>query len=281
MKRIILPTDFSTTSINAIRFALQLYKDEECTFYLMNTYTPAVYQAEYVLHSPGQIGLGDTYQSESEEHLNSLRDSLLKEFDNPAHTIINHSAYNTLVEEVNSMTENEEADLVIMGTQGATGAKEVFLGTHTVHMIQKSICPVMAIPEDYQYSGLNSILFPTDFEIDYGSAQLHDLISLAKRNNSHVHILHLASSFGLSGEQLENRKTLKHLLGDIPHTFHDEEDNQIIEGIYKFQKEHKVDLKIMIQNKHTFLERLFLEPIIKKIGYHLSLPFMVIPTPST
>ena len=59
MKRIILPTDFSQNAYNAICYAIRLFKEVECTFYLVHTYTPAIYQAEYVLHSPGQIGLGD------------------------------------------------------------------------------------------------------------------------------------------------------------------------------------------------------------------------------
>ena len=142
MKRIILPTDFSDNALHAIRYALLLFKEEECTFYLMNTYTPAVYQTEYLLHSPGQIGMGDIYQSESQEQLENLQKKLETENKNPKHSFMTHSAFNILVDEVSTMAENEEAHLVVMGTQGASGAKEIFLGTHTVHVIKKSKIPV-------------------------------------------------------------------------------------------------------------------------------------------
>ncbi|MGB5360360.1 MAG: universal stress protein, partial [Eudoraea sp.] len=141
MKKIILPTDFSYNAYNAISYAMNLLKNEEATFYLLNTYTPAIYQTEYLLHSPGQIGLGDIYQSESINQLEELKKQLEKEFKNPKHIIIPHSAFNILVDEVSAMVASEEADLVIMGTQGATGAKEIFLGTHTVHVIKKATCP--------------------------------------------------------------------------------------------------------------------------------------------
>ncbi len=153
MKKIILPTDFSYNAYNAICYTMNLLKDEEVTFYLLNTYTPAIYQTEYLLHSPGQIGLGDIYQSDSLNQLEELKKQLEKEFKNPKHTIIPHSAFNILVDEVSAMVASEEADLVIMGTQGATGAKEIFLGTHTVHVIKKATCPVIAIPTDF----LNSL----------------------------------------------------------------------------------------------------------------------------
>ena len=76
MKKIILPTDFSENAFNAICYAVQLFKEETCTFYLVNTYTPAIYQTEYLLQSPGQIGLGDIYQSESLNNLEALKKEL-------------------------------------------------------------------------------------------------------------------------------------------------------------------------------------------------------------
>ena len=279
MKRIILPTDFSENSIHAIQYAMELFKEEECTFYLMNTYTPAIYQTEYVLHSPGQIGLGDVYQSESEERLEELHKSLKEKYQNPKHHIMTHSAFNILVDEVVSMTENEEAELVIMGTQGASGAKEIFLGTHTVHVIKKSKCPVIAIPADYKAQVPKTVLFPTDFEVQYRKEDLAPFLNIVSLTGASIEVLHIASGYGLTEEQQTNKSKLDELLADIPHTFHELSNQPIIEGINKFQRENSVDMLIMIQNKHTFLERLFIEPIIKKIGFHVNIPFMVIPHP--
>ena len=277
MKRIILPTDFSQNALNASRYALKLLEDQECTFYLMNTYTPAIYQSEYVLHSPGQIGLGDIYQSESQEQLEKLQKQLQKEFNNPKHTLITHSAFNILVDEVINMVENENADFIVMGTQGASGAKEIFLGTHTVHVIKKSKKPVLAIPAEYPFTVPASILFPTDYEIDYQEEELSALLEIANMAGAKIHVLHIASGFGLTDAQKKNKATLERMLAAGNSEFHDVPSQEIIEGINNFQKEHKVDLLAMVQNKHTFLERLFLEPIIKKIGFHVSIPFMVMP----
>lgn len=277
MKRIILPTDFSQNALNANRYALRLLKDQECTFYLMNTYTPAIYQSEYVLHSPGQIGLGDIYQSESQEQLEKLQKDLQQEFKNPKHTLMTHSAFNILVDEVISMTENEKANFIVMGTQGASGAKEIFLGTHTVHVIKKSKKPVLAIPAEYSFTMPTSILFPTDYEIDYQEDELSVLLDIANMTGAEIHVLHIASGFGLTDAQKKNKAALEQILAPLNSRFYDVPSQEIIEGINNFQKEHKVDLLAMVQNKHTFLERLFLEPIIKKIGFHVSIPFMVLP----
>ncbi len=277
MKRIILPTDFSDNALHAIRYALLLFKEEECTFYLMNTYTPAVYQTEYLLHSPGQIGMGDIYQSESQEQLENLQKKLETENKNPKHSFMTHSAFNILVDEVSTMAENEEAHLVVMGTQGASGAKEIFLGTHTVHVIKKSKIPVIAIPAEYEIRSPKSILFPTDYEVDYSVDQMSCLLDMAKKTGAEIQVVHIASGYGLTEKQQENKKKLGTIFSGIPHRYHDLPGQEIIEGINSFQKDNQIDLLVMIQNKHTFLERLFIEPIIKKIGFHVTIPFMVIP----
>jgi len=277
MKKIILPTDFSYNAYNAISYAMNLLKDEEATFYLLNTYTPAIYQTEYLLHSPGQIGLGDIYQSESINQLEELKKQLEKEFKNPKHTIIAHSAFNILVDEVSAMVASEEADLVIMGTQGATGAKEIFLGTHTVHVIKKATCPVIAIPADFDYEIPKKILFPTDYEVEYSEKQLVGLLNLSKIHNSSIEVIHISSGYNLTDLQLQNKAKLEKILEEIPHLFHDLPNQEIITGINNFQLKNKMNMLAMIQNKHTFLESLFIEPVIKKIGFHVSIPFMVIP----
>ncbi|WKX76899.1 universal stress protein [Zobellia laminariae] len=72
MKRILLPTDFSDNSFEAIRYALLVFKEIECTFFLLHTYTPPVYQTEYLIGSSGQLGLGDVMRETSQTQLEQL-----------------------------------------------------------------------------------------------------------------------------------------------------------------------------------------------------------------
>ena len=59
MKRIVLPTDFSDNSWNAIKYALQLFKGQECMFFLVNTYTPLIFQMDYSALDSINYGLVD------------------------------------------------------------------------------------------------------------------------------------------------------------------------------------------------------------------------------
>lgn len=277
MKKIILTTDFSDNAYNAIKYAVQLFKDVEVTFYLINTYTPAIYQAEYVIHSPAQIGLGDVYQENSLAQLVELMEKLEKEFKNPKHTFVPHSAFNGLVEEVLDMVAKENADLVIMGTQGATGAKEILLGTNTVHVIKRATCPMIAIPSEFEYEIPKEILFPTDFEVDYQKEQLQQLLDIAENHMSSIEVIHASTGYELTENQLNNKQKLDSVLTKTAHLFHDLPSQGVIDAINNFQMKKRMNFLVMIQNKHTFLERLFIEPVIKKIGFHVNIPFMVIP----
>ncbi len=274
MVRILLPTDFSDNSFQAIQYALKLYKEAECTFFLLHTYTPAVYQTEYLLGSPGQIGLGDVLQESSMSQLEELKRKLDNK--NPKHHFIVHSAFNTLVGEISDMIDAENIDLIVMGTQGATGMQEILLGTNTVHVIKQAKCPVIAVPPNFEYEAPKEILFPTDYEISYDKERMEPLLALVQKYNSRINVLHVRASYELNPLQEKNKAQLEGLLKDTA-LFHEVPDSEIITAINQFQVKNRTNLLVMMQNKHSFIERMFLEPVIKKIGFHITIPFMVFP----
>lgn len=277
MKKVLLPTDFSENAYNAIRYAMQLFKDTEIQFYLLHTYMPPVYQTSYLLQSPAQFGLGDTIRENALQKSEVLKTRIEKEFQNSKHSIITKVAFNSLVDEITETQENEKADLVIMGTQGATGAKEILFGTNTTQVIRNVNCPIIAVPSEFEYTDPKFILFPTDYEIDYEKWQLQQLLDIGKNHDSSIDVIHVSSGYELSEVQMRNKQKLNSILASTNPIFNDLQDQGVIEAINQFQSKKEMDLLVMIRNKHTFFERLFIEPVIKKIGFHIDIPFMVVP----
>ncbi|NNE76787.1 MAG: universal stress protein, partial [Pricia sp.] len=195
MTRILLPTDFSDNAFEAIKYALLVYKDVECTFYLMHTYTAPIYHTEYLLGSPGQIGLGDVLQESSMTQLEKLKSRLEDLYKNPKHTFMVHTAFNTLLGEVAETVEAENIDLIVMGTKGATGAKEILFGTNTVHVIKKAKCPVIAVPPKFEYEAPKEILFPTDFEIEYKKEKIAPLQAISDQHKSRINVIHVRTGY--------------------------------------------------------------------------------------
>lgn len=278
MKKILLPTDFSDNAFNAIQYAVQLFENEDCTFYLLNTYTPVLYDTEYILYSPSQLSLDEIYKNNSLKGLKKVEKKINQKFPNPKHTIEKISSFNLLNEEIVEQVKEKEIDLVIMGTQGATGAEEILFGTHTVHAIKKTKIPLLAIPSDFEFVPPKNILFPTDYDINYTAKHLQLLKELADTYKSEIHILHVIFGRPLDEKQENSKKILGEYLKDTRHKFYSIEKNTVTEGIYDFQEENSIDLLAMISNKHSFFENLLFRPLINDIGFHVKIPFLVIPS---
>mgnify|MGYP000515948103 CR=1 FL=1 len=66
------------------------------------------------------------------------------------------------------IVEKKKIDYVITGTKGASGFDEVFLGSNTVRMIRAiRECPILAVPENYEYTKTKRIGFATDFKRNF------------------------------------------------------------------------------------------------------------------
>ncbi|GAA4810270.1 universal stress protein [Litoribaculum gwangyangense] len=277
MKNILLPTDFSNNSWNAITYAMQLFKNEACTFYLLNTYTPAIYQVEYVLVEPAQFGMYDAVRENALRDLEQFKTRIEKEYNNPKHAIETIATFNTLIPEIKDQIAEKKIDYIVMGTKGATGAKEILFGSNTVHVFKNAKCPVLAIPSDFTFESPHEVLFPTDYEIDYEEFHIKPIIEILSSYNARVNILNATYGYELSEYQEKNMKKLEILLKQTSQLFHSVSGQTVAEAINNFQLKARINLLIMINNKHSFFENLFFKNTINQIGFHLSIPFLVIP----
>ena len=279
MKNILLPTDFSDNSLNAIRYAIQLFENDDCTFHLFNAYTPVVYDLTYVLLSPAQFGLRDPIRAASQEGLDELIKELLNEFgSNPNHKFETIARFETLIAGIKELIVERNIDLVIMGTKGATGAKKILFGSNTVQVFREIKFPVLAIPSNFDYVTPQEILFPTDLEVEFTMGQLQVLKEIAKLHTSKINALHVSTGHGLSEIQDRNKTLLPTLFKRMAYEFHDVEDMEIPAAINRFQEEHSVDMLVMINNKQSFFENIFFKDTINQIGFYLNIPFLVIPS---
>lgn len=281
MKHILLPTDFSDNSWNAIKYALQLFKNDECTFHLLNTYTPVVYHVEYVLGYPAQFGLGDSIRTTAQENLTKMISKISEEIENnPKHQFKTQARFDSIISGVRDYLDENSIELIIMGTKGATGAKEILFGSNTVHIFKEIKCPVLAIPSNFTYESPHEILFPTDFGVNYNNSQLKIIKDIAISNHSRINTMHISTGYDLTEKQKKNKSDLEVILNNIAFLFHDVRSMNITDAINHFQIKHKINLLVMINNKHSFFENLFFKNTISQIGFHLNIPFLVIPIKS-
>lgn len=279
MKKILLPTDFSKNALNAIDYALQLFKNETCAFFILNTYTPIIYNYEYQLNADQyMMEAVDLVKKNSEEKLNELVTTLKKKYNSSKHKFRTISSFNILSDEVIELTDKHDLDLVVMGTKGASKDKETLFGSNTIHVIKKAKCPVLAIPESFDFEAPREILFPTDYKIDYQLKALKPLVEIANMYNPRVNILHVYDGYELSEDQEQNKLKLNDYFNKTAHLFHNVSNQYITDAIKKFQLRAKINLLVMMNHGHSFFEKLFSKSAIYQIVLHLNIPLLVIPT---
>jgi len=199
---------------------------------------------------------------------------------NPEHTFVTKSIMDTLVNALGKTVYKEEIDYIIMGTKGASGLKEVFMGSNTYKVIKEmDFCPVIAVPDEYRPDGnLDAILLATGYEHLFENYELKPLLGLVNYFDAKLWIAHIGSLEHLTSEQKAPKKTLEERLKSIDYEFVEvEKEVSINHSIQQLVDEDRnIDMVAMINQSHDFFEKLTREPVIKKLTFNINVPFLVI-----
>lgn len=275
---ILLPTDFSDNAWSTAMYALKLYNNEPCTFYLLNSWSFSNSTSRTYITSTYL----DTLQDKTSEKLEEFKNKVLNQSNTTLHEFETVLSKDSLITTIKKAIEDYNINLIIMGTKGATGAKEFLFGSNTVNVISKiKDCPILAIPDGYEFVTPNKIAFPTDFNRFYGE-ELTEIKALAKLYNSKITVVHVNGKKELTDKQNYNLAMLKAYLENYKHSFHwmkgfDKKE----QAIKTFIDELNINILTMINYEHSFIENLTKEPVVKNIGYHTLIPFLVIPCHNT
>ncbi len=276
-RRILLPTDFSENSFNAIRYALGLYKHQHCDFYVLNVFTVNGYSIDSMMvPEPGDTGF-ERSKKTSEEGLEKLLDTMERQYNNPKHTFHSISTFNSLLYGIRDIIAKKDIDIVVMGTKGATGSKAVFLGTNTVDIMENMTeCPVLTIPEEYGFAPLKEIVFPTDYKANFKRRELHYLIEIAQLNAAEICVLHIGEETKLGKAQQSNKELLRVILESVSHSFHTLSNVKVRTGIATFIESRGSDMVAFINKKHGFFENMISKPLVKEMGYEPKTPLLAL-----
>ncbi|MEO0528781.1 MAG: universal stress protein [Bacteroidota bacterium] len=276
MKRILIPTDFSKNSWNAIKYAIRFFRAVNCTFYLLHVAN----LNERPIHN---LSFGIPMSSADIPTKNQLESILenAKGCTNPKHhKWVPLLQYGYLIDMMRRQIVENKIDLVVMGTKGASGLKKLIIGSNTGDVITKVHCNTLVVPEDVRYQTPREILFPTDYNTFYSNIILDTMSELIQRSTANLSVLHIAKSNGdLSENQKINRKYLKDYLDEIllkNNGFHLIKGDNTVKEIQKFVVEHKIDFMVMVAKNLNFLQQILFDSTVEKVSFHTKVPFFII-----
>lgn len=272
MTRILIPIDFSECSINALKYGLA-YADKmevEPDIIIAHGYHIPVPAAEFSISLNASVL--EEFKKDAEEKYEELK-SRMPELENPGIRFDIKLAF--ALDAILKCIQEENPELVIMGTKGASGINEVIFGSNTSGVIKESKVPVIAVPETHKESNISRITLAIDSKGLEDISILDLVMELAKQHHAPIDILHVQS-----GDE-PDRKALDEVarfFEETEHEFHIIDQESVAEGIEEFLDSTNSDLLALIPRKHSLIERLFSKSVTTKIAHHTTIPLLAIPT---
>ncbi|EDP70422.1 universal stress protein [Flavobacteriales bacterium ALC-1] len=274
MFSILLPTDFSENSMNAIKYALEFFKYQKATFYFMHAYQNEFYDHDDLTSREVFEDVLDRISNESKTNLENLLKTIKEIAPNPRFTYHTISAYNTLVEEANLIVDGKNIDLIVMGTKGKSDERHIIFGSKTFQVLKYVQCPVLAIPSNFTNTQPKHILFPTNYLMPYKRRELKLLSVLAKSYRSTINVLYVSKSNKLSIRQEDNKVFIEEALRDNNVNFCHEDSKDVAGTIKTHIKEKDIDIITMVNTQHSFLENMLFPSNIDKVSLGLQIPLL-------
>ena len=274
MKKILFPTDFSNVSNNAFIYALKLADSINAEIITMHVYN--LPQANYVnvseyLHEIYDVTELSAFENYKDE-VPVLRH--IAEKNNLERVKISHVLIlGDLIEEIQKITKYENIDIIVMGTKGATGLKETFLGTIATKVMNDVKAVVLAIPERCKYEPVKNLLFITEYQPD----DVHSFLkvkTLSKVFQAHIDCLHVVPEHRKN--QNNNRKDWEELIENHNIKLHTVTGNDVEGVILNFIDSHKINMIAMRVHHRNFFEKIFEISLSKKLAFHINIPILAI-----
>jgi len=180
-----------------------------------------------------------------------------------------HKAFEGVIDE----SKKNNVDLIVMGSQGATGLKEMLVGSNTEKVVRFSHIPVLVIKQDLDNFDVNDLVFASDFS-DESNKTFQNVIDYAAIFDAKIHLLFVNTINNFEPSKNINEKLSKFIEGYNlkEHTINVYSDTSIEEGILNFSRDINADLIAINTHGRSGLSQLFSESISKDLANHALRP---------
>ena len=273
MKTFLVPTDFSDTSKNAARYAANIAKQYQDVHIIL-----------YNVSDKIVVGSDSSPLEDDDHSRKKIMELALESIKNDLSNIT-ACKISTVAEEDDSFIDALErysrhhaVDLIIMGITGSTRLEQIFMGSNTLKIVERNTCPVMIVPPQAQFKGIQDIMLTTDFkDVDKTVPEkpLQKILSLFKSN---LHVVNVDDEHyvEVTEEYKAERTKLESMLKAFKPQFYFIRLFDFVDAVNQFVEDKEIDLIITIPRKHSFLGKMFKPSYTKKLAYHSHVPIVAV-----
>lgn len=282
MKKILVPVDFSDCSRNAMKYAIGIAQNSNTELHFVH-----LVELDYSFTGGSALGAKFSNPEDNEKPIGQIKDVFAKADDLLADIISDHNPdlkhvsvvlEGDLIGEVMNYVEENEIDLVVMGSHGQRGLNTMLLGSNAQKMIRYSKVPVIIVKETAETGNFKKITYTSDFKEENLNESLNYVQSISKFYSSSLHLLYINTPNHFEDSDVVDSRILKiidsyNLEGATYSTFN---STWIEEGVVKYAKLNSPDLLVI--NTHGFkgIKKLFHHSIAESVVNNIDVPIMII-----
>jgi nucleotide-binding universal stress UspA family protein len=269
MKRILCPTDFSTTANNAIVYAAkfaQVTKSEIILFHVKSLFD--LIPEELLKAKSEQIeGIRSIIERQAFEVAQTFKISCYAEVQ------VSGIALSTLINEVGS-----EFDLIIMGTNGPDDLYQFITGSNAYNVIRKAIVPVLLIPHTVEFKEIELAVLAYDY-LREGIPPIEETRQLLSPFKYQLRVLQMLEE-SLSELQEAEVQGRQHLVAnvvatDIPFEFDVIHTDNPAYALQSYIKANKADVLILHLVYYSLINKIFHKSLTKAMSVIADFPVLV------
>mgnify|MGYP001003464469 CR=1 FL=1 len=270
MKKILVPCDFSEPAIEAFRFAIDVAEQSNGIVHLVYVAEPPV-SSEPILMP---------YADLEEQLFSDLRSKTAIEFDkitnryfNEKVKVISEMEFGTPSRKILDYIIKHSIDLVVMGSHGASGLREMLIGSNAEKIVRHATVPVLVI-KNYVNGPIKNIVFPNTFETDHLEELVMKIKALQNFFNAQLHLVWINTPVNFISDSimLERLRSFakRHMLKNFTINVY----NNISEegGILKFTKSINADLIAMGTHGRKGIKHLLIGSVAEDVVNHTDTP---------
>jgi len=286
VQKILVPIDFSDYSINACKYAVGLAEKLNAEIKLLHVYyNPVVNSMPLTDTYYYQVNMDEIIREielrakqNMEKFYGDLKDKLEK--DKIQGVKIDYALVRGIAaDEIVEMSKAYKPEVVVIGTRGQGEKENDLIGSVAVKVIENTKVPILAIPEDAIYLGINTIniMYATNFDESDNMAirKLMNIISSFDFRLFCVHISNLESKLWDKAKMNNFKSNLKKDYKDYEIECSNIEEEDFLIGIQEYIREKKIDILAMVTHKRNVLAKLLNPSLAKKIFFHSNIPLFV------
>ena len=272
MKLILIPTDFSPISDNAVKYGMDMALAMGAKLMLVNIFEIPISFSEVPLVTISVEQL----QKLSEEKLGELKHNIDKISGGKLHVYV-ESRLGNVPNEIEKICNTLNPYAVIMGTRGLNAMGQFFLGSNSMSVIEKIEAPVFIIPPGVRFKPFRKVGLATDMEKVSERIPIKPIKDLVSFFNADMHVLNVDyHEHHVTSYTTEESLRLDNMLSDLHPIYDMVENKDVEEGLNDFAEKNNIDLLITVPRKRHFLEKILETSTTRKLIYHTTIPLMCI-----